>query len=91
MVGLEHDQNPVFKSPPLPMCVSLFLVSRSCALKIKYLSGETVKDVEKRKGRFVGVLSNSFTLSFHVLFYSLENCGKLRIIQMILAHGSGKY
>ena len=44
MVGPEDDQDPVFKSSLLPMCVSLFLVSRSYTLKIKYLS-ETVKDV----------------------------------------------
>lgn len=67
MVGPEDDQDPVFKSSLLPMCVSLFLVSRSYTLKIKYLS-ETVKDVAKIKGRFVGVLPNAFTLGYSCLF-----------------------
>ena len=67
MVGLEDDQNPVFKSSLLPMCVSLFSVSRNCTLKIEYLSGETVKDVEKIKGRFVGVLPNSCILGYSCL------------------------
>jgi len=49
------------------LCVSLFLVSRRCTLKIEYLSGETVKNVEKIKGRFVGVLPNSFILRYSCL------------------------